>query len=79
MLGRLRGVMLCANWPGEHFAMDEKTLLGDVVRDVGVADPEVAGERGIRAGSGAGNIKPAAVRNRARVLATGWNAMQASD
>lgn len=37
VLGVLRGVMVCANRPGEHFAADEKALLSEVARAVGAA------------------------------------------
>jgi hypothetical protein len=37
VLGRLRGVLVCANRPGEHFAPDEKKLLAEVIRELGAA------------------------------------------
>jgi len=37
VLGNLRGVIVCRNRPGEHFAPDEKKLLTHVAREVGAA------------------------------------------
>lgn len=37
VLGVERGVIVCANRPGEHFAADEKALLSNVANDVGAA------------------------------------------
>lgn len=37
VLGTLRGVIVCANRPGEHYAADEKKLMTDVAREVGAA------------------------------------------
>ncbi|MDE2196884.1 MAG: GAF domain-containing protein [Gammaproteobacteria bacterium] len=37
VLGVLRGVLVCANRPGERYATDEKKLLTHVARDVGAA------------------------------------------
>ncbi|MGH8321558.1 MAG: GAF domain-containing protein [Gammaproteobacteria bacterium] len=37
VLGVLRGVLVCANRPGERYATDEKNLLTRVARDVGAA------------------------------------------
>jgi len=37
VLGVLRGVLVCANRPGERYASDEKKLLTHVARDVGAA------------------------------------------
>ncbi len=37
VLGRLRGVLVCANRPGEHFAADEKRLLTQVINEMGAA------------------------------------------
>ena len=37
VLGKLRGVIVCSNRPGEHYANYEKTLLTDVAQAVGTA------------------------------------------
>ena len=37
VLGVVRGVLVCANRPGEHFASDEKELISQVASDVGAA------------------------------------------
>ncbi|HEV2111972.1 MAG TPA: GAF domain-containing protein [Gammaproteobacteria bacterium] len=37
VLGTLRGVIVCANRPGEHYAADEKRLMTEVAREVGAA------------------------------------------
>ena len=37
VLGRLRGLVVCANRPGEHYASYEKTLLLEVAQAVGAA------------------------------------------
>ena len=37
VLGTLRGVIVCANRPGEHYAADEKKLMTEVAREVGAA------------------------------------------
>jgi hypothetical protein len=37
VLGVVRGVLVCANRPGEHFASDEKELISQVTSDVGAA------------------------------------------
>ena len=35
--GGLQGVLVCANRPGEHFALDERKLIAKVARQVGLA------------------------------------------
>ncbi|HVC37546.1 MAG TPA: hypothetical protein VNF46_04000, partial [Gammaproteobacteria bacterium] len=37
VLGVLRGVLVCANRPGERYAADDKKLLTHVARDIGAA------------------------------------------
>ncbi|HVC37944.1 MAG TPA: GAF domain-containing protein [Gammaproteobacteria bacterium] len=37
VLGVVRGVLVCANRPGEHFASDEKELINQVASNVGAA------------------------------------------
>lgn len=37
VLGALRGVIVCANRPGEHYAADEKKLMTEVAGEVGAA------------------------------------------
>lgn len=78
VLGHLRGVMVCANRPGEHFSNDEKILLGSVVRDVGAAW-RVLRSRENEAfvlAVAQGDIKATAVRKHAKALANGWGAAQ---
>jgi len=78
VLGHLRGVMVCANRPGEHFSNDEKALLGSVVRDVGAAW-RILKSRENEAfvlAVAAGDIKTTAVRKRAKALAGSWGALQ---
>jgi hypothetical protein len=75
VLGRLRGVLVCTNRPGERFATDEKTLLAEVVRDVGAAwrilrardNEEYVWEMA----QGALNLESA--RERAKALAAAWS------
>ncbi len=75
VLGVMRGVLVCANRPGVHFATDEKELLTQVARDVGAA------WRILRARDNEefvwaiaqGKIKPATVRTRAKSLAAAWS------
>ena len=76
VLGHLRGVMVCANRPGEHFSKDEKTLLGSVVREVGAAWRILKSRENEEfvLAVAAGHIKPAAVRKRAQALAAGADA-----
>ena len=79
VLGHLRGVVVCANRPGEHFGKDEKELLAEVVRDVGAAW-RILKSRENEAfvmAVAQGIIKTTAVRKRAKALATNWEAAQA--
>ncbi|HEY1991120.1 MAG TPA: hypothetical protein VGH71_01575 [Gammaproteobacteria bacterium] len=78
VLGHLRGVMVCANRPGEHFSKDEKGLLAEVVRDVGAAWRILKSRENEEfvLAVAQGNIKATAVRKRAKLLATGWNGAQ---
>ncbi|HVC37116.1 MAG TPA: GAF domain-containing protein, partial [Gammaproteobacteria bacterium] len=74
VLGRLRGVLVCANRPGEHYASDEIKLLTRVVRDVGAAWRILRArdnEELVRA-LAQGTLKPAAARARAKVLEAAW-------
>jgi len=80
VLGRLRGVLVCTNRPGERFATDEKALLAEVVRDVGAAwrilrardNEEYVWEMA----QGALNLE--AARQRAKALAAVWSGAPAS-
>lgn len=75
VLGRVRGVLVLANRPGEHYATDEKKLLVQVVRDVGAA------WRILRARENEqfvwavaqGDIKSTTARARAKALASAWS------
>jgi GAF domain len=74
VLGRLRGVLVLANRPGEHFASDEKKLLTRVVRDVGAAWRILRArdnEEFVRAVA-RGTIKPTAAKRRAQTLESAW-------
>jgi GAF domain len=74
VLGRLRGVLVLANRPGEHYASDEKTLLTRVVRDVGAAWRILRArdnEELVRA-LAKGTLKPAAAKRRAQALEAAW-------
>lgn len=76
VLGHLRGVMVCANRPGEHFSKDEKGLLAEVVRDVGAAWRILKSRENEEfvLAVAEGSIKPTAMRRRAKQLANGWGA-----
>ena len=74
VLGRLRGVLVLANRPGEHYASDEKKLLTRVVRDIGAAWRILRArdnEEFVRAVA-RGTIKPAAAKRRAQSLESAW-------
>ena len=74
VLGVLRGVMVCANRPGEHLAADEKTLLSEVARAVGAAWRILRArdnEELVRA-LAKGTLKPTAARARAKALEAAW-------
>ncbi|MDE2235094.1 MAG: hypothetical protein KGL13_08455 [Gammaproteobacteria bacterium] len=70
VLGRLRGVLVCANRPGEHFAPDEKKLLAEVIREVGAAWRILRArenEEVLRALAD-GRLEPSAARDRAQQM-----------
>lgn len=74
VLGRLRGVLILANRPGEHYASDEKKHLTRVVRDIGAAWRILRArdnEEFVRAVA-SGTIKPAAAKRRAQTLESAW-------
>jgi len=74
VLGRLRGVLVLANRPGEHYAGDEKKLLTRVVRDVGAAWRILRArdnEEFVRAVA-KGTLKPTAAKHRAQTLEAAW-------
>ncbi|HVC37157.1 MAG TPA: GAF domain-containing protein [Gammaproteobacteria bacterium] len=74
VLGRLRGVLVCANRPGEHYATDEKQLLTRVVRDVGAAWRILRArdnEEFVRAVA-RGTLDPASAQTRAQTLEAAW-------
>ncbi len=74
VLGRLRGVLVLANRPGEHYASDEKTLLTRVAREVGAAWRILRArdnEEFVRAVA-KGTLKPAAAKRRAQTLEATW-------
>ncbi len=47
-LGELQGVLVCANRPGEHYAADERKLLTQVARQMGIALRELRTQEAIR-------------------------------
>jgi small basic protein len=74
VLGVLRGVLVCANRPGERFGSDEKQLLAQVASDVGAAWRILRArdnEDLVRA-LAKGTLKPAAARARAQALEATW-------
>src|SRR5579863_927042 len=75
VLGRVRGVLVLANRPGEHYATDEKKLLTHVVRDVGAAWRILRASENERFvwALAQGEIKSTVARNRAKVLASTWS------
>ena len=74
VLGTLRGVIVCANRPGEHYAEDEKRLMEQVARDVGAAWRILRArdnEAYVRAMAG-GELTLKAARDKARALSLTW-------
>lgn len=74
VLGNLRGLVVCANRAGEHYAADERQLLSRVVRNVGAAWRILRArdnEELVRA-LASGTLEPAAARQRAQSLETSW-------
>ncbi|MGH8397109.1 MAG: GAF domain-containing protein [Gammaproteobacteria bacterium] len=74
VLGRLRGLAVCANRPGEHYAADEQQLLNRVVRNVGAAWRILRArdnEDLVRA-LAMGTLEPVAARQRAQTLEASW-------
>ena len=72
VLGTLRGVIVCANRPGEHYAADEKRLMTEVAREVGAAWRILRArdnEAYVRA-MAEGELTLKAAREKARALAT---------
>ena len=74
VLGRLRGVLACANRPGEHYATDEKELLTQVAREVGATWRILRArdnEAYVRA-MAEGELGLKAAREKAKSLALSW-------
>lgn len=74
VLGRLRGVLICANRPGEHYAADEKQLLTQVAREVGATWRILRArdnEAYVRA-MAEGELSLKAAREQAKSLALSW-------
>ncbi|HSC47663.1 MAG TPA: GAF domain-containing protein, partial [Gammaproteobacteria bacterium] len=74
VLGRLRGVLVCANRPGEHYAADEKQLLTQVAREVGATWRILRArdnEAYVRA-MAEGELSLKAAREKAKTLALAW-------
>jgi hypothetical protein len=74
VLGRLRGVLVSANRPGEHYAADEKQLLTQVAREVGATWRILRArdnEAYVRAMAD-GELSLKAAREKAKTLALAW-------
>jgi len=74
VLGRLRGALVCANRPGEHYAADEKQLLTQVAREVGATWRILRArdnEAYVRA-MAEGDLSLKAAREKAKALALAW-------
>jgi len=74
VLGRLRGLVVCADRPGEHYAADERQLLSRVVRNVGAAWRILRArdnEELVRA-LARGTLEPVAAQQRAQTLEASW-------
>lgn len=75
VLGTLRGIIVCTNRPGEHYAEDERKLMEQVARDVGAAWRILRArdnEAYVRAMAG-GELTLKAAREKARALALTWS------
>ena len=70
VLGVLQGVLVCSNRPGEHYAADEKKLIGQAARDVGAAWRilQARDNREFVRAIARGTLTMAAARSRARAL-----------
>lgn len=70
VLGRLRGVLVCANRPGEHFAPDEKRLLAQVINELGAAWRILRAKENeeVLQALADGRLEPSAARVRAQEL-----------
>ena len=74
VLGVLRGVLVCANRPGEHYSSDEKQLLMQVATDVAAAWRILrarGNEEFVRAVA-RGDIKLNSIKARAKSLEQSW-------
>ena len=72
--GRLQGVLVCANRPGEHFALEERKLIAQVARQVGIAWHGILARDNqafVRAVAH-GDLPPEAAREQARTLEAAW-------
>ncbi len=68
--GGLQGVLVCANRPGEHFALDERKLIAKVARQVGLAWQNILARESqafVKAVA-RGTLKPEEARQRALKL-----------
>ena len=72
--GKLQGALVCANRPGEHFALDERKLMAKVARQVGLARQAIlARESQVFVGAVArGTLKPDEARQQALKLEATW-------
>jgi hypothetical protein len=70
VLGTLRGVIVCKNRPGEHYAAYEKQLLTEVARSVGAAWRilRARDNEALVAAMAEGKVPPETLREKARAL-----------
>ncbi|MDE2346484.1 MAG: hypothetical protein KGL13_08450 [Gammaproteobacteria bacterium] len=75
VIGVLQGVLVCANRPGEHYAADEKKLIGQSAHDVGAAWRilQARDNREYVRAMARGELTLAKAKSRARSLETAWN------
>jgi len=72
--GVLQGVLVCANRPGEHYAVEERKLIIQVARQVGIAWQSLLARDNqafVRAVAH-GDLKPDEAQAQARKLAAAW-------
>lgn len=74
--GKTLGALICANRPGEHYALDERKLIAKLARQVGLAWQGVLARESqdfVRAVA-RGGLKPETARKRALKLEENWTA-----
>lgn len=72
--GKLQGALVCANRPGEHYALDERKLIAKVARQVGLARQAILSRENLAfVGAVArGTLKPEEAREQALRLEATW-------